>query len=305
MQVATFQESAPERRADASILPVMALSGRPGGARHGRQQQQDELAQLLAQALRQLDQVPQPCQDTRQSRLLIAQALAATRGPERPAAGPVIRVIVADDHVLVREGLVALLEREIDLEVVAQARDGLELFRLARDHQPDLLLIDMAMPVMNGLEALRRIRAEALPCKAICLAVEALPRQVVSALDAGAQGYVLKENSFDELVRGVRRVMQDQIFLSGELLQGTLAGMRQDPRELPLAQLTAREREMVQLFSEGYSAQQIADQLHVSAKTVATHREHVYAKLRIQSIAELTRFALREGLSTMDARPPR
>lgn len=216
-----------------------------------------------------------------------------------------IRVIVADDHLLVREGLVALLQREPDMEVVAQARDGMELVRLARDLQPDLLLIDMAMPVMNGLEALRRIRAEPLDCKAICLSVQAVPRQVVAALDAGAQGYVLKDNSFDELVRGVRRVMQQQIFISGELLQGTLSGMRQDPSEHSTVQLTPREREMVQLLSEGYSTQQIADQLHVSAKTVATHREHVYAKLQIQGIAELTRFALREGLSSLDARPPR
>ena len=264
-----------------------------------------ELTQLLTQALLALEHAHPPSSAALRTRHLLSEALAASRAPVRAAPATMLRVIVADDHLLVREGLVALLQREPDIDVVAQARDGLELVRLTREHRPDLLLVDTDMPVMNGLEALRRIRAEPIACKAVCLSSRPLPREVVAAIDAGAQGYVLKDNSFDELVRGVRRVMQDQIFISGELLQGTLAGMRQDPRELAVTQLTPREREMVQLFAEGYSAQQIADQLHVSAKTVATHREHVYAKLRIQSIAELTRFALREGLTTLDARPPR
>lgn len=264
-----------------------------------------DLTQLLTQALHQLDHTDPPSSASHRTRRLLSEALATARAPTRASSPVALRVIVADDHLLVREGLVALLQREVDVEVVAQARDGLELVRLAREHRPDLVLVDTDMPVMNGLEALRRIRAEPMVCKAICLSARALPREVIAAIDAGAQGFVLKDNSFDELVRGVRRVMQDQIFISGELLQGTLAGMRHDPSQLVIMQLTPREREMVQLLAEGYSAQQIADQLHVSAKTVATHREHVYAKLRIQSIAELTRFALREGLTTLDARPPR
>jgi DNA-binding NarL/FixJ family response regulator len=218
-----------------------------------------------------------------------------------------IRVIVADDHRIVREGLVALLQREDDIEVISEARDGMELVRQARELRPDVVLVDLSMPRMNGVEAIRRIRAEPLRCKLLCLSVHEQPQQVLAALDAGASGYVLKENSFDELARGVRRVMADQIYLSGELVGIVLQGGRR-PAEMPageLARLTPREREMVQLLSEGYTAQQIAQQLHLSAKTVATHREHVFAKLQIQGIAELTRFALREGLSSLDAQPPR
>ncbi|MCV2423513.1 response regulator transcription factor [Paucibacter sp. DJ2R-2] len=224
-----------------------------------------------------------------------------------------VRVIIADDHHLVREGLVALLEREVDIEVVAQARDGMELVRLARTHNPDVVILDVAMPRMNGIEAIRRIRAEPLSCKLICLSVHAETQQVAAALEAGANGYVLKENSFDELARGVRRVMANQLFLSGELV-GEMLQHRSASEAEPesaghghsiSARLTPREREMVQLFSEGYSAQEIASQLHLSAKTVATHREHVFAKLQIQGIAELTRFALREGLSTLETTRPR
>jgi DNA-binding NarL/FixJ family response regulator len=222
------------------------------------------------------------------------------------------RVIVADDHNIVREGLVALLQRERDIEVLAQASDGMELVRLTREHDPDVVLVDVAMPRMNGIEAMRRLRAEPMRCKMICLSAHAEAQQVAQALDAGASGYVLKESAFAELARGIRRVIANQIFLSGELagdlLQGRLQTSITPDRRTNhggVTRLTPREREMVQLFSEGYSAQEIATQLHLSAKTVATHREHVFAKLQIQGIAELTRFALREGLSTLDVTRPR
>lgn len=216
-----------------------------------------------------------------------------------------IRVIVADDHHCVREGLVALLERESDIEVVAQARDGMELVRLAREWNPDVLLVDLFMPCRNGLEAIRRPRSEALTCRSLCLSMQSDPRQVQAALDAGASGFVLKDNSFDELARGVRRVHAGQLFLSGELVGQVLARSGAAPAADPTVQrLTPRERQMVQLLAEGYSTQQIADQLHVSAKTVATHREHVFAKLQIQGIAQLTRYALRAGLSSLEAHGP-
>jgi len=222
------------------------------------------------------------------------------------------RVIVADDHHIVREGLVALLQRERDIQVLAHASDGMQLVRLAREQDPDVVLVDVSMPHMNGIEAMRRLRAEPLRCKMICLSAHAEPHQVAQALDAGASGYILKESAFSELVRGIRRVMANQVFLSGELagdlLQGRLQTTRTPNRSTNhgLAnRLTPREREMVQLFSEGYSAQEIATQLHLSVKTVATHREHVFAKLQIHGIAELTRFALREGLSSLEVSRPR
>lgn len=197
----------------------------------------------------------------------------------------------------------ALLERESDIAVIAQARDGMELVRLAREAQPDVVLVDLFMPRMNGIEAIRRLRSEPLACRALCLSVQSDPRQVQAALDAGANGFVLKENTFDELARGVRRVHAGELFLSGELM-GQLFAQHSAPLAIdPDAQrLTPRERQTVQLLSEGLSTQQIADQLHVSVKTVATHREHVFAKLQIQGIAQLTRFAIRAGISTLELR---
>jgi len=228
--------------------------------------------------------------------------------------GMKIRVILAEEHHIVREGLMALLQREQDFDVVAQARDGMELVRLAREHDPDVVLVDVVMPRMNGIEAMRRLRAEPLRCKMICLSAHAEPHYVGRALEAGADGYVLKGSTFAELARGIRRVMGNHLFLSGELagdlLQGRLqttkasSARSKGPLYGPVTRLTPRERQMVQLLSEGYSAQQIALQLHLSAKTVATHREHVFTKLQIQGIAELTRFALREGISTLDAARP-
>jgi DNA-binding NarL/FixJ family response regulator len=216
-----------------------------------------------------------------------------------------IRVIVCDDHRIVREGLVALLEREPDIDVIAQARDGLELARLARQLNPDVVVTDMTMPGMNGIEVTRRIRSELPDCRVICLSVHDQTRQVLAALDAGASGYVLKDNSFDELARGIRCAMGNQLFLSVELI-GTVLNARRTAdaavQTEPAAGLTPREREIVQLFSEGYTTQAIADSLSVSIKTVATHRERVYQKLHIQGVAELTRYALREGLTSLDAK---
>lgn len=216
-----------------------------------------------------------------------------------------IRVIVADDHHCVRQGLVALLQRESDIEVVAEARDGMELVRLAREFAPDVLLVDLSMRCMNGIEAIRRLRSEPLHCRSLCLSMQSDPQQVQAALDAGAAGFVLKDNSFDELARGVRRVHAGQLFLSGELLGQVLArGGAAPETDVTLGRLTPRERQTAQMLSEGYSTLQIAEQLNLSAKTVATHREHVFAKLQIQGIAQLTRFALRTGLSTLESGGP-
>ena len=211
-----------------------------------------------------------------------------------------IRVVVADDHGMIREGLVSLLQREADIKVLAQACDGMELLHLVRSHHPDLVILDLAMPVLNGIEVMRRLRADETRCKLLCLSVNSQHKDVIAALDAGASGYVLKENSYDELSRAIRRVMANQIYLSGELLGGVLNAVRQPAKpELTqcLPRLTARERQVAQLFAEGHSTKSIARMLFLSDKTVASHRENTFRKLGIHSIAELTRYAMREGLS--------
>ncbi len=217
-----------------------------------------------------------------------------------------IRIVLADDHRILREGLAALLERQPDLEVVGQAEDGAELARLVRQLKPDVAVTDFSMPGLNGLEAIRRIRTDDPQVKMLCLSVHVESRLVLSVLNAGAAGYVVKDCSFDELARAVRQVTAGQIYLSAQLVGIVVQECRTRASGEATAQdtgaaLTPREREMVQLFSEGHSTNDIAERLYVSAKTVATHRQHILQKLRIGSMAELTRYALREGLSSLDA----
>ncbi|KHK49713.1 hypothetical protein PI87_24745 [Ralstonia sp. A12] len=213
-----------------------------------------------------------------------------------------IRIVLGDNHAMVREGLIALLQRESDMEVLAQARNGLELVQLARTLKPDVVITDMAMPILNGLEVVRRLSAEAMPCKLLCLSVNDGLQQVMAALDAGAAGYVLKENPYEELVRGIRRIMANQIFLSGELIGSVIHASRAPApaaaETIRLPQLTTRERQIAQLFAEGHTTNDIAGMLFLSAKTIASHRENTFRKLGIRSIAELTRYAIREGLSS-------
>lgn len=214
-----------------------------------------------------------------------------------------IRIVLADDHRIMRDGLCALLAREKDIELIGQADDGLGAVRLARELRPDIVVTDVSMPGLNGVEATRRIRTDDPSVRVLCLSVHAESRMVLAVLEAGASGYVLKDCSYDELALAIRKAMADQVHLSAELVGLVVKEVRgrgQSQAAGGTAALTPREREMVQLLSEGLSTQQIADRLHVSIKTVATHREHVMQKLDISSLAELTRYALCEGLSSLD-----
>jgi DNA-binding NarL/FixJ family response regulator len=217
-----------------------------------------------------------------------------------------VRIVLADDHRIIRDGLASLLQRETDLEVVGQADDGAELVRLVRKLQPDVAVTDLSMSGLNGLEAIRRIRAEEPQVRLLCLSVHAESRLVLGVLNAGGSGYVLKDCSFDELGRAIREVASGRVYLSQQLLGIVVQECRARHDGVPAVEdntavLTPREREMVQLFSEGHSTNDIASRLYVSAKTVATHRQNILQKLRIRSMAELTRYALREGLSSLDA----
>ncbi len=215
-----------------------------------------------------------------------------------------IRIVVADDHRILREGLAALLARDADFELVGQAEDGHAAVRRVRELQPDVLVSDVSMPGLNGIEAVRRVHADHPAVKPVCLSMHNDARMVMGMLDAGAAAYVLKDNCFEELGQAIRKVVAGQIYLSADLVglvvhQARQRGQRPaDAMSLPT--LTPREREMVQLLSEGLSTARIADRLHVSVKTVATHRENVMHKLQIGSLAELTRYAIREGLSALE-----
>jgi DNA-binding NarL/FixJ family response regulator len=219
-----------------------------------------------------------------------------------------LRIVLADDHRLVREGLQALLARAGDLEVIGLAEDGAAAVRLVRQLEPDVLVTDIAMPGLNGIEAARRVRMQHETVRVVCLSMHGDQRSVVAALDAGATGYVLKDSSCEELAQAVRNVAAGRIHLSPALMGVVVDEIRARQR-VPAAApavaardaLTVREREIVQLFAEDLSTQDIAARLHLSAKTVATHRENITRKLGVRGIAGLTRYAVREGISPVEA----
>ena len=219
-----------------------------------------------------------------------------------------LRIVIADDHRLVREGLQAVLAREHDLDVVGLAEDGADAVRTVRKLQPDVLVTDIAMPGLNGIEAVRRVRAHHATVRVLCLSMHGDQRSVMSALDAGASGYLLKDSSCEELAQAVRHVAAGRVHLSAALMGVVVEEIRARSR-IPQsvaslgggrAILTLREREIVQLFAEDLSTQNIADRLHLSAKTVATHRENITRKLGVRGIAGITRYAVREGMSSVD-----
>lgn len=216
-----------------------------------------------------------------------------------------IRIVVADDHRLVREGLSALLARETDFDLVGVAEDGHIALKRVRELMPDVLVIDLSMSGLNGIEAIRRLHADHPEVKSLCLSMHNDRRMVMSVIDAGASGYVLKDAGFDELSLAIRKVMAGQAYLSPELVSVVVQAARHrqtgPATKARSGELTPREREMVQLLAEGNSTAEIARRLYVSAKTVATHRENILHKLNIGSIAELTRYAIREGLCSLDA----
>ncbi len=214
------------------------------------------------------------------------------------------KVLIADDHQIVRQGLKTLLEKEHDLKVVGEAEDGRSTVRLARDLSPEMIIMDVAMPDLNGIEATRQIVSELPRVKVIALSMYADRRFVVNMLKAGASAYLLKDCAFEELIRAIRVVLTNKTYLSpgvSDILVNDYMTGGPTQETSVFSVLTPREREVLQLMSEGRSTNQIADSLHVSVKTIETHRQQVMHKLKIHSVAELTKYAIREGLTSLEA----
>lgn len=211
-----------------------------------------------------------------------------------------IRVLVADDHTVVRAGIRLLLESETDIEVVGEARDGQEAVQKAHQLVPDIVLMDLAMPGMGGLEATQRITQASPGVRVLVLTMHENDEYFFQALNAGASGYLLKETSPDELVAALRAVYQGGVFiypsLAGRLLDDYLRRVRAGDEEKVLGQLTPREQEVLRLIAQGKTGRQIADILHLSPKTVDRHRANITEKLNLHSRAELIRYAIRQGL---------
>lgn len=214
-----------------------------------------------------------------------------------------MRILIADDHGIVREGLKILIENEADMEVVGEAEDGLMVTQLAKELSPDVIVMDISMPNLNGVEATHLILEENPDTRIIALSVHFDKHFVTEMLKAGASGYVLKSCLFDEVLRALRTVSRNEHYLSPKITDIVLDDYKHymaTYNKTDENRLTARERQIVQLLAEGKSAKQIASHLNISPKTADANRRQVMNKLGIFSVAELTKYAIREGLTSTE-----
>jgi two-component system response regulator NreC len=214
-----------------------------------------------------------------------------------------IQILIADDHKLMREGLSSLLSRHADIVVVGQANNGREAVQLAEKCRPDLVVMDVSMPDLNGIDATRQIVSKTPGTKVIALSMHSDRQFVAEMFRAGARGYLLKDSAFEELANAILKVARNETYIAPKLSGFSIADYTrsEEPSDILLKpKLSEREREVLQLMAEGNGTKEIAARLHLSAKTVETHRQHLMDKLEIYSVAELTKFAIREGLTTLD-----
>jgi two-component system response regulator NreC len=210
-----------------------------------------------------------------------------------------IRVLLADDHKIVREGLRTLLNTKPEIEVVAEAENGRKALQLARKLMPDVIVMDVSMPDLNGIETAHRLMSELPDIKVIALSMHSDHRLVSGMLAAGASGYLLKDCAFEELEKAIYTAADNNIYLSPRITKTVVNHYVRDQspfKSLISSALTAREREVLQLLAEGNNTKKIAFDLCVSTKTIETHRRRIMKKLNVTSIAELTKVAIREGV---------
>jgi DNA-binding NarL/FixJ family response regulator len=214
-----------------------------------------------------------------------------------------MKILLADNHKLFCDGLRTLFAAEPGAEIVGEANDGRTAVRLARELSPDLVIMDIGMPELNGMEATRQIRAELPGIRILAVSMHSDRQYVAGMLSAGASGYVVKDGAFTELALAIQTVMHGGRYLSPDIVSVVVDDYVQRLAPAPgsaLAKLSARERDVLQLMSEGHVTVNIATRLHVSRKTVETHRKNIMLKLDLHSIAELTKFAIREGITSLD-----
>ncbi len=211
-----------------------------------------------------------------------------------------IRILLADDHEIMREGLCALLRKDSDMEVLGQANDGRIAVEMARKLSPDVVIMDVGMPNLNGIDATRQMRSEHPGIKVMALSTHSGRSMVAKMLKAGAAGYMLKESAFTELLNGIRAICSNQTYLCPQVSKVVLndyVNMLSDPNRSSGEHLTPREREVLQLVAEGMTTKEISLHLHIEIKTVDAHRGHIMDKLKIHNVAGLTKYAIRESLT--------
>jgi two-component system, NarL family, response regulator NreC len=214
---------------------------------------------------------------------------------------PPIKILIADDHEILREGIRRMIEKEPDMEVIGEAQDGRSAVKLARKLAPDIVLMDITMPDLNGMDATRKIVSETPGVKVLALSMHQDRKYVTGMLEAGATGYLIKGCKFEELATAIRSVARKNVYLSPRIADMVLQGyLGKSPKKFAEPVLSSREREVLQLLAEGNSVKETAFKLGVSAKTVETHRRHIMEKLQISNSSEIVKYALREGLITLD-----
>ncbi len=213
-----------------------------------------------------------------------------------------IKVILADDHPIVREGLRGLLEKQKDVEVIAEAQNGQEAVRLCRQLRPDIVVMDITMPDLNGIDATRQILDEVPKVKVIALSMHSDKQFVDGMLRAGVKGYLLKDCASEELILCIQTVSSGRVYLSPTITPMVVRGFVNPTREDILsvgAVLSSRERQVLQMIAEGRSTKEIADLLFISVKTVESHRKKIMDKTDLHTVADLTKFAIRHGLTSV------
>jgi DNA-binding NarL/FixJ family response regulator len=211
-------------------------------------------------------------------------------------------LLIADDHELFRHGLRSLTNKWPDIEIVGEAENGIIAARLARELNPDIVLMDISMPELNGIEATRKILAENESIKIIILSMHFDRRYIIESMKAGALGYILKDSTPEELLSAFNTVLAGKIYLSDKITDEVIKDyikIADSDESSVYSILRPREREVLQLLAEGKATKEIAAKLNVSVKTIETHRKQIMDKLNIHSIAELTKYAIREGLTQL------
>jgi DNA-binding NarL/FixJ family response regulator len=210
------------------------------------------------------------------------------------------RVVIAEDHTLFRQGLKALLSLEPEFEVVGEAADGFQAIQCAKELKPDIILLDISMPRVDGMAAIREIKSVCPEAEVLILTVHKTEEHVLETLKSGASGYVLKDASHEEFLLAMRSVLQGKRYLSpdisAKIVDGYLNGRETADPTSPWESLTPRERQVLKLIAEAYKNKEIADFLCISVKTVAKHRANIMKKLNLHSAAELTAYAIKRGL---------
>ena len=212
------------------------------------------------------------------------------------------RILLADDHKIIRDGLRPLLEKETDMVVAGDAENGRKALQLTRKLNPDVVIMDVSMPDLNGMDAARQILGEQPGVKVVALSMHSEKQYVEGMLKAGVSGYLLKDTAFEELVKAIRVVCAGKKYLSPDITDIVLQDYLHPAAatdDHPAILLTTREREVLQLIAEGRTTRETADKLHISVKTVETHRKNIMEKLGLRTVAELTKYAVREGITSL------